>query len=230
MTLDVLVLPSPLLPAAAYTPLRDCLEEAGLRCDVAALADPTRPHDVLEWWTAAAVAADVGTLVAHSNAGYFAPSVRAAASSDARIVFLDAALPPEAGETRLAPAAFRARLGELADAHGSLPPWSRWWPEEDLRRTVPEHLVEWIDRSCPRLPLAYFDAAIEPPGGWCHGHNAYLAFGDTYADELAFAQACGWSTARLDDAGHLHFLRTPRDVAAAVGVLLGLEPVEDAEG
>lgn len=39
------------------------------------------------------------TLIAHSNAGYLAPSIRERAGTDARVIFMDAALPPEVGPT-----------------------------------------------------------------------------------------------------------------------------------
>ncbi len=46
--------------------------------------------------------------------------------------------------------------------------------------------------------------------------QAYLAFGDTYAEETAFAHEHGWPTAVLDGALHLHHMVDPDAVAAAV--------------
>jgi hypothetical protein len=56
---------------------------------------------------------------------------------------------------------------------------------------------------------------VTPPNGWTAGGNAFLAFGNTYATELAFAGTLGWLT-RTIDGGHLHFLHQPAAVAAIV--------------
>ena len=56
--------------------------------------------------------------MAHSNAGLAAPTVRCRAEG-ARLVFMDAALPPESGPTALAPEGLRAHLSGLADEYAS---------------------------------------------------------------------------------------------------------------
>lgn len=45
--------------------------------------------------------------------------------------------------------------------------------------------------------------------------SAYLAFGDTYQDELQRADLLGWPTAEMDG-GHLHMLIDPGGVASEV--------------
>ena len=53
---------------------------------------------------------------------------------------MDAALPPETGSTTLASDGFYAHLASLADEHGVLPPWTRWWPRDDLAGVIPRHV------------------------------------------------------------------------------------------
>ena len=63
--------------------------------------------------------------------------------------------------------------------------------------------------------MAYFRSALDVPAGWDAGPGAYIAFGDTYAEEQAAAAARGWPVRVLDGA-HLHLLTDPAAVAAAV--------------
>ena len=88
---------------------------------------PVSGDQLIDRWAAAA-SADM-RFIAHSNAGYLAPGVRAALGSDHLVLFMDAALPPVEGNTRLAPERFRSELA-LKDDQSSelLPPWTRWWP------------------------------------------------------------------------------------------------------
>lgn len=212
----VLLLPSPLLPASAYGDLVEALDAVGLDTFVATPElgpGEVVPADIVQQWATANDGERL--LLAHSNAGYLAPAVRAMASSDQRLIFMDAALPPTLGKALLAPPAFRAHLARLADDHGLLPPWTRWWTPEELAGVIPHHRFDALDRSCPRLPLSYFDGETAVPLGWVDGPDAYLAFGDTYADELAFAMTHGWPWERLEG-GHLHFLHEPSSVAAHV--------------
>ena len=155
-------------------------------------------------------------LVPHSNAGYVTPHL--AERLDARAsVHVDAALPSAtSSRTPLAPAGLLDRLRALADDDGVLPAWSDWWAPEDLAAVLPDDDV-WapVASAQPRLPLDYFTSEVAVPPGWAERPNAYLAFGDTYAAEVALARAHGWPVARLD-AGHLHLLREPAQVADAV--------------
>ena len=218
MSAHVLVLPSPLLPAVVYSGLVQALREQG--CD-ASTADPgpavdSPIDDVVEQWSAAAAQTDL--LVAHSNAGLLAPLVRARARPTGRVVFMDAALPPEAGSATLAPPALRTMLAGLADDDGLLPPWTRWWPPEAVAAAIPARMLAQVDSACPRLPTAYFDQRVAAPEGWVSAANAFLAFGDTYAAELELAREHGWLTSTMDGS-HLHFLHEPDEVAHRLLVL-----------
>ena len=68
----------------------------------------------------------------------------------------------------------------------------------------------------PRMPLAYFRCRLGAPDGWVTHPQAYLALGDTYAEETALARRLGWPTTVLEGALHLHHLVDPDAVAAAV--------------
>ena len=214
------MLPSPLLPASVHDGLRDALGRRGLSASVApGLLDTGQGAlDLVARW--ASLVGPGTVLVAHSNAGYLAPLVRAAGGTPGPIVFMDAALPPAAGSCALAPAPFREWLGELADAEGQLPPWTRWWPRTDLDEVLPADLFDAVDAVCPRLPLDYFDTVVTAPPGWVDGPNAYLAFGVTYGDERAFAERHGWPVADLEGL-HLAFVTEPDVVATSIASLVG---------
>lgn len=203
MPAELLLLPSPLLPAIAYAPLAQALTQRGWRCRVLSAASATDPHRLIEQWSREA--SSTSSFVAHSNAGYLAPTVRTKAGSAGPIVFMDAALPPAAGDTALAPPGLREFLASMTDETGLLPPWTHWWPAEDLRRTIPAEWIDTIDAACPRLPLAYFDSRIPAPPGWTRHGNGYLAFGSTYDDERTAAGMYGWPTKTLLGS-HLAFL------------------------
>jgi hypothetical protein len=204
----LLLLPSPLLGPAAWAPVADLL---GAR-----VADPvgaTTPEDVLAAYVAAADGLAEVLLVPHSNAGLYAPLVAERIDALAT-VYVDAALPGTAASTPLAPAAFLDFLTGLAGEDGLLPPWTQWW--DDLGDLFPdEEARARVEAAQPRLPLAYFTSRLDVPAGWAGRPSAYLAFGDTYADEIAFARARGWPVTALPGR-HLHQLVAPADVAAAI--------------
>ena len=58
------------------------------------------------------------------------------------------------------------------------------------------------------------------PAGWERGTRAYLAFGSTYADEVATATRLGWPVHTVTGAHHLHCVVEPDDTAVAVIGLL----------
>lgn len=193
-----LLLPSPLLGPATWQPVADELVSLGHRAAVVRVQDARPGTD------------DV--LVPHSNAGYWAPSL------GETIVFVDAALPAaDAVETTLAAPEFLGFLEGLADENGMLPPWTEWW--DDLGDLFPSDSARVrVEAEQPRLPLSYFTQRVRVPPDWAWGRCGYLAFGDTYADEVAFARSRGWPVTELAG-GHLHQLHDPAGVAAAIVAL-----------
>ena len=212
LAVRALVLPSPFLPGLAYEPWVTALRAAGLDADLASVPQVPSATELVSLWSGPARRGTL--LLPHSNAGYLAPLVSAAVD-DAPIVFVDAALPEPGRTTRLAPARFRDFLAGIADDDGLLPPWTRWWPREDYSAVMSDEWFERIDAEAPRVPLAYVDTDVALPPGWGDGSRAYLAFGDTYAEELDRAERAHWPTRRLDG-GHLHWLAEPEETAAAL--------------
>jgi hypothetical protein len=85
---------------------------------------------------------------------------------------------------------------------------------------LPDPWLDRVDAVVPEVPLAYVDAEVPVPAGWAEGGRGYLAFGSTYADELAFAEGHAWPSRRLDGAGHLHLVLEPDETASAVADLV----------
>lgn len=198
----VLLLPSPLVGQATWAPAADVLRATGRSVTV---ADPREVPDLPR-----------PLLVAHSNAGLFAPGLAARLDAVAT-VYVDAALAGEAPDTSLAPpAALLDHLRTLADADGLLPPWTQWWPSADVDDLFPSAAARaQVEAAEPRLPLAYFETRVAVPPGWTSRPCAYLAFGDTYADEVARSRSLGWPVEVLEGR-HLHQVVDPEAVVAAV--------------
>jgi hypothetical protein len=210
------VLPSPLLGPAGYLPLAEALRERGIATVVASLpAGEVMPAGVLHTFGAMAAHHQATVLVAHSNAGYYAPSL--ATWLGLAVVYLDAALPPAGvAETLLAPASFAEHLHTLPLTGGRLPPWPAWWDRAEVASLFPSE--EWLDRvtrEAPRLAPDYFTTRLSVPSGWEARPAAYLGFGDTYAEELSFAERAGWLV-RREEGHHLAHLADPDRVADLV--------------
>jgi hypothetical protein len=208
------LLPSPLLPARAYAPLVDALGRRGWGVAVAVLSGaPAGPEPVAAAFREAVTAHGARVVVAHSTAGRYA----VAAAGDVPVVHVDAALPPERGDATLAPQGLLDHVAGMADDGGLLPPWTRWWPDDDIAAVVPDaEVLAGIRADEQRMPLAYFRSRLGAPEGWQDHPQAYLALGATYAEETALARRFGWPTRVLDGALHLHHLVDPDAVAAAV--------------
>jgi hypothetical protein len=219
VSLTFALLPSPLLGSVAWEPVRDALWARRLAAFVVALpAEVATPTQVLDAFVAAIPVGDEVVLVPHSNAGLYAPAVSASVRARAT-VFVDAALPSDSGPSPLAPPDFYSFLSTLADDEGLLPPWSRWCDPEDLDGLFPSE--DWqrrVQQREPRLPLGYFSSTLSAPAGWPHRPCAYLAFGDTYADEIARSSQSGWPVTSLEG-GHLHLLHDPERVAEEIVAL-----------
>lgn len=215
----MLLLPSPLLPASVYRDLLRALRERDCDCALADASDPRSGDQLIDRWAAAA-SPDM-KLIAHSNAGYLAPGVRSTTGSEQLVLFMDAALLPVEGDTRLAPERLRSELALKADQRsGLLAPWTRWWPRDVMAEVIPADLFEQVDAECPRLPLSYFETSVRVPPGWADAANCYLAFGDTYADELSFARSMHWPSKQIPG-GHLEFMRDPSGIADQIMDLMG---------
>jgi Alpha/beta hydrolase family len=217
----LVLLASPLLGPAVWSRVSAELRARGRQVVVPApYGAVTDPADVLRHLSRELPLGVPLVLVAHSNAGLYTAAL--AATHDVRgIVFVDAGLPSDDPTTPTAPAPFREFLAGLADDDGLLPQWTRWWPAEDLAGLFPDGEARAsVEAEEPRLPLAYFDAAVPSPSVWRSLPAAYLAFGETYGTERALAEQRGWPVVTLPGE-HLHLLTDPEGVAAALEGLLG---------
>jgi hypothetical protein len=223
------LLASPLLPTVVHDPVLEAFGHRGWDV-VAASAPPSPPgpQPVLAAFAGALARVRPELVLTHSNAGRYAAHV----AGDLPTVHVDAALPDRSGTpVPLAPESLLAELTAMSE-DGLLPPWTRWWPEEAIDAVVPD--PAWLARiraAERRMPLSYFRFRLGAPTGWADRSQAYLAFGDTYADETRFALERGWPVEVLRGARHLHQLLDPEAVAAAVLRLAAhLDRLRDGQG
>ena len=211
----LLLVPSPLVGPATWRPVAEWLGAQDRAVTVVETRAPRRPSQVVDAVQEAADGLGPVTLVPHSNAGLYVPLLRQRLDVVAT-VFVDAALAGDGSDTALAPEGLMTLLRGLADPDGVLPPWTSWWDAADVAELFPSDEVRReIESGQPRLPLSYFTARLPVPDGWTAEPSAYLAFGDTYADEVAFARARGWPVSVLPGR-HLQLLHDPAGVGAEI--------------
>lgn len=214
-----LLVPSPLLGPATWRAVEEWLGRHGHEAQTVDLGEGRRTATAVMEAVAAAAADREVVLVPHSNAGLYAPHL--ATLVDVRAtVHVDAALPgpaAEGGGTPLAPPAFLDFLRTLVDDDGVLPPWTQWW--DDVTDLFPDEVTRAaIEAEQQRLPLDYFTSRVPVPRDWRERPAAYVAFGDTYAEERELAIAAGWPTTTVAG-GHLHQLHDPAGVGRVIADL-----------
>lgn len=225
------LLPSPLLGSTAWDAVAAELGGRGHRVEIVPTpADPPRsPQDVLNGYLDALPSDREVVVVPHSNAGLYVPAL-ASLRHVVGAVFVDAGLPPRSGEVPMAPPELLAALVGLAGADGLLPPWTAWWGDADVVKLFPSAEVRArIERHEPRMPVSYFRAQLTVPSGWDTGlAGAYLAFGDTYAEDRDIAAERGWPTSTMSGL-HLHLLVDPGAVAVELEALMLTAGIVSAE-
>jgi len=221
MATSLVFLPSPLLGPSVWRPVPRILAGKGWHTIVCEVSAPvTTGDDVLRAFRASLPLDRDLVLVPHSNAGAYVPELSVACPVLAA-VFVDAVLPPPGGRIPLAPPALLDLLHDRADDHGLLPPWTAWWDETDVAGLFSDASDRAaVEREQQRIPLTYFEGSRAVPTGWDERPAGYLAFGDTYATERDKAAQRGWPVRTLQQAGHLHQLTAPDQVAEALGALL----------
>lgn len=215
------LLGSPFLGPEVWAPVAGALRSGGH--DVSVLGGHgATPEQVALRFLDGLPAGEQVVLVPHSNAGLYVPAL-AAARPVGGAVFVDAAFPGPGRTTPVAPAEVVRALADRVDEQGLLPPWTAWWPEDEVAGLLPdERTRRAVVGGQPRVPASYLSGRVATPPGWETGLRAgYLAFGQTYALELALAREWEWPVAELDG-GHLHQLVDPDAVAAAVVQLAAL--------
>jgi hypothetical protein len=224
MTVFVLV-HSPSVGPATWQPVAERLTSAGHQASVPSLlevGDGGPPY-----WPRVVAAARAGlaglagnqpvVLVAHSNAGVFAPVLADGLSQPvASCIFADATVPAATGSTPLAADEFLTFLRGLADPDGRLPRWTDWWSEEDVAPMFPDDQVrQAVTAEQPRLPLAYYQEQVPVPAGWDQRRGGYLLFSPAYAGQADLARARGWPV-RTTEGEHLHQIVDPEAVSLAL--------------
>jgi hypothetical protein len=220
MRTELALLPSPLLGPAVWAAVAQRLRQSGWLARVCGLpAGLATAQEVMDSFLKALPQGPPLVLVPHSNAGLFVPHLVQERTVVAT-VFVDAALPPAEGFTALAPAALYSILETRADQDGLLPPWTQWWDDADVNELFPSQAERrLVEEEQARLPLAYFRTSLQVPTGWADTPGAYIAFGDTYADERRQAERWQWPVETLPGR-HLHMLVAPEEVATTLTGML----------
>jgi hypothetical protein len=160
---------------------------------------------------AAACGPRIEAVVAHSGAGTFLPGIATAMPQQAALVFVDAGVPPCAGDVTAA-GDFRERLHELA-VDGELPAWSTWWGDGVMETLVPDELRRRaIVAELQNVPLALYDRSLTMPDGWCSAPAAYLLLSDEYREDANTARSRRWPVIERRG-GHLDIATDPATVA-----------------
>ncbi len=163
---------------------------------------------------------DEVVLVGHSGAGPLLPLIGDAMKRRPRqLVFVDAGVPPEHGDTALIPDDFAAHVRSLA-RNGVVPPWSDWFGPEAIAALVPDaERRRAVVADMPEIPLRYFDARIILPEGWSDATNgASVLLSAIYRPDALEARSRGWPVVDLDG-GHMDVVTRPAQVADAIDVL-----------
>lgn len=156
-------------------------------------------------------------LVTHSGAGVFAPLLLHALSAGlGTAVFVDAALPSRSPGASVVDPGFLPFLRGFA-RDGVVPPWPRWWPDEDLAPLFPDQATrKAVTAEAPPLPLWFYEETLPPlPADWPPRRAGYLIFSEAYRAQADEAARLGWPVRELAG-GHLHMLVRPSEVAAAI--------------
>ncbi len=212
---------SPLVGRSVWEPVAAELAGCGYKLSLPDLAGAIAAGPPYCLRQAQAIASGAGDgpaiLVGYSGAGPLLAAAGALTSEVRAYVFVDAGLPAP-GRSRLeaVPADFAERLRSMADADGWLPPWPRWWGDEELATLIadPAARRDFAD-DCPRLPLAMFEEVQPPAPTWPGAPCGYLRLSEPYDAQAALARGRGWAVAELDT-HHLALLTDPGRVASAL--------------
>ena len=212
---------SPVVGPSTWRWVGERLRSLGHDAVVPDLTDGARSGDPGAFVRAAvtAVASDVGlVVVGHSGAGPLLPAITTRLGSAVRLtVWVDAGLPPCEGSFTVG-GDFLGTLRGLA-SDGVLPPWSQWFGEGVLERLVGDDARrDAVARDLPQLPLAFYEAPIDAPLGWCQRAGAYLVLSTNYRSDADRAAALGWPVVEHNGA-HLDIVN---DEAAITDILVGL--------
>jgi hypothetical protein len=228
MQARLLLVHSPLVGCETWEPIAADLAAAGYAVAVPDLAGAVAAGPPYHLRQASMIADSAAgrpvILVGHSRAGWLLATAGTMLGKKGvrGYVFVDARLPvPGRSWMQTLRPDLAARLREMADPQGWLPPWPQWWGEEELAALLPGPAVRrHFAAGCPRLPLAMFEEVHPPVPGWPTAPASFLQLSDAYQDEAARARELGWPVRQLLS-HHLALLTEPGQVAREIRTLIG---------
>lgn len=220
----VVLITSPLVGIASWQPTAERLRELDVRVELPdVLSTCDGPPPWREWSThlKGLIRPDLKPLlVGHSAAGLLAAELAEQIPCRGYAI-VDGVIPPAQGPVGPAEGGFLDFIRSLADDCGRLPCWLDWWQTERLAAwTGVEQLarepqrLEALRADCPRLPVAWFEDAIELSDRR-RSPVAYIQTSPFHEQSAVEAERLGWPTQRLQGT-HLHPLLEPAETASAI--------------
>ena len=227
MQARLLLVHSPLVGCGTWEPVADVLAADGYAVTVPDLAGAVAagpPYHLRQAQVIADCAAgQPAILIGHSRAGPLLATAGTMLGEGVRgYVFVDTRLPaPGRSWMETVQPGLAARLRDMADPKGWLPPWPQWWGEEELAALIPDPVVrQHFAAGCPRLPMAMFEETYPPAPGWPDTPGSYLQLSEAYEGDAARARELGWPV-RQQLSHHLALLTEPGHVACGIRELIG---------
>jgi pimeloyl-ACP methyl ester carboxylesterase len=227
MDARLLLVHSPLVGCGTWGPVAKELAGDGYEVTVPDLAGNVVAGPPYHLRQAQAIAGSAGgqpvILIGHSRAGPLLAAAGTMLGEEIRgYVFVDARLPaPGRSWMETVQPGLAARLRDMADPQGWLPPWPQWWGEGELAAFLPDPVVrQHFAAGCPRLPMGMLGEAYPPAPGWPDAPGGYIQLSGAYEDEAARARELGWPV-RQQLSHHLALLTEPGRVACGIRELIG---------
>ena len=233
MRTQLVLVHSPLVGRGTWQPVADNLAAAGYPVTVPDLAGAIAAgppyHQRLAQVIAGSAAGEPVILIGHSRAGPLLATAGMMLGERARgYIFVDTRLPaPGRSWMDTVQPALAARLREMADPQGWLPPWPQWWGgDAELAALLPDRAVRLdFTAGCPRLPMALVEETYPPAPGWPNAPCGYLQLSEAYGGDAARARELGWPV-RQQLSHHLGRLTQPGQVAGEIRTLIGQVAVD----
>ena len=226
MQAQLLLVHSPLVGRGTWMPVAADLAGDGYPVTVPDLAGAVAAgppyHRRLAQVIADSAAGQPAILIGHSRAGPLLAAAGTMLGPGVRgYVFVDARLPaPGRSWMETVEPDLAARLRDMADSRGWLPPWPQWWSAEELAALLPDPAVrQRFASGCPRLPMAMLEEIHPPAPGWPTAPGGYLQLSEAYEDDAATARELGWPV-RKRLSHHLALLTEPDRVARELRELI----------
>ena len=227
MQAQLLLVHSPLVGCGTWDPVADVLAGDGYAVTVPDMASAVAagpPYHLRQAQVIADCAAgQPAILIGHSRAGPLLATAGTMLGAGLQgYIFVDARLPaPGRSWMATVQPGLAARLRDMADPQGWLPPWPQWWGGEELAALIPDPAVRrHFAAGCPRLPMAMLEEVHPPAPGWPAAPGGYLQLSEAYDVDAGRARELGWPVRKLLS-HHLALLTEPGQIARVVRELIG---------